>query len=85
MTNKRRTEITVETHTITIMRTRNAKSVYCEICRAEVQVFSLPEIISGFCLENAEINQLSLAGKIHFVGLTEMLCGNSIADYFINK
>jgi len=85
MTTKRRTEITVKTHTITIIRRRSAKSDYCEKCRAEVRVFTVSEIVSGFCLESSELKQLSLAGKIHFVGSTEMLCGNSISAYFINK
>jgi hypothetical protein len=75
----------VETHTITIIRTRNASTVYCEICQEKVQIFSPPEIISGFCLKSAEIRQLFLAGEMHFVGLTKMLCGNSIAAYFRNK
>lgn len=85
MTSKRRTEITIETHTITIIRMRNAKSGYCEICEMEVQIFSPPEIISGFCLKGAEIKQMFQTNKIHFVESTEMLCGNSIAEYFMDK
>jgi len=82
MTNKKRTVITVETHQITIIRTRGKSSVFCEICQAEVQVFSPPQMISVFFLESTEIKQLFLDNKIHFVGLTEMICGNSLADYF---
>ncbi len=85
MTNKRRTEITIETHAITIIRMRNASTVYCKICGEEVQTFSVSQIISGFCVESAEIRRLFRAGEIHFVGLTQMLCGNSIAAYFRNK
>jgi hypothetical protein len=85
MTSKRRTEITIETRTVTVIRTRNAKAVYCEKCSAEVRIFWLTEIASDLCIENVEIEQLSRAGKIHFIGSTEMLCSNSIGDYFINK
>ena len=82
MTNKKRTEITVETHEVTIIRTRGRLSVFCEICQAEAQVFSPPQIVSVFRLELAEIKQLFQNKRIHFVGSTEMLCGNSLADYF---
>jgi hypothetical protein len=74
-------EITVETHQVTIIRTRDSLSVYCEICRAKVQVFSSPQIISLFRLELGEIEQFFQNDQIHFVGVTETICGNSIADY----
>ncbi len=82
MTNKKRTEITVKTHQVTIIRTRGKSSVYCEICRVNVQIFLPQQIVSVFHLKLEEIKQLFLAGKIHFVGLTETVCGNSLADYF---
>ena len=82
MTNKRRTEITIETHTVTIIRTRGKSLVFCEICRAEAEIFSTPQIISVFRLEFAEIKKLFQNNRIHFVGSTEMLCGNSLAGYF---
>lgn len=82
MSNKKRTEITVETHQVTIIRTRGASSVYCEVCCANVRVFSPLQIVSVFHFNLEEIKQLFLNNQIHFVGLTEMLCGNSLADYF---
>ncbi len=85
MTNKKRTEITVETHQVTIIRTRDASMVYCEVCRANVRVFSPPQIVSVFHLNFEEIKQLFLDDQIHFVGLTETICGNSLTDYFETK
>jgi len=82
MTNKKRTEITVETHQVTIIRMRGTSMVYCEICRANVRIFSPPQIVSVFHLNLEEIKQLFLDDQIHFVGLTETICGNSLADYF---
>jgi len=81
-TTKRRTEITIETHTVTIIRTRGKAYVFCEICQAEAEVFSPPQIASVFRLDLAEIKKLFQNNQIHFVGATEMLCGNSLADYF---
>ena len=82
---KRRTEITIETRTVTVVRTRNAPLIYCEICREEVQFFSPPQVISVFSLKADEIKRLFLADEIHCVALTEMMCGNSIAEYFRNN
>ncbi len=82
MTNKKRTEITVESHQVTIIRMRGKLPVFCEICQAEAEVFSPPQIVSVFRLKFAEIKKLFQNNQIHFVGSTEMLCGNSLADYF---
>ncbi len=64
------------------MRTRGKSLVFCEICQTEVEVFSPPQIVSLLRLELAEIKRLFQNNQIHFVGATEMLCGNSLADYF---
>jgi len=83
MANKtHRTRIFIETHSVTIIRTRGKSPVFCEICQTEAEVFSTPQIESVFRLEFAEIKRLFQNNQIHFVGATEMLCGNSLADYF---
>ncbi len=82
MTNKKRTEITVETHQVTIIRTRRAARIYCEICQTNVQILNPAQLISVFGFELAEVKQLLQNNQIHFVFWTEMLCGNSLAEYF---
>ncbi len=82
MTSKKRTEITVETHQVTIIHTHGAARIYCEICQTKVQILEPSQLISVFGFELAEIKQLLQNNQIHLVFWTEMLCGNSLADYF---
>ncbi|MCA1623377.1 MAG: hypothetical protein LC768_15070 [Acidobacteria bacterium] len=82
LTNKKRTEITVETHQVPIIRRSSAAMIYCEICQTNVQILEPAQIISIFGFELAEIKQFFQNNQIHLVCWTEMVCGNSFAAYF---
>lgn len=82
---KKRTEILIETHRVTRVRTRRAAAVFCQICQQEVSVFSAPQIIPLLQTNLLETKRLFQSGEIHFVGDTEMICGNSLAAYLNEK
>ena len=80
---KRRTEITIETYSLTIIRTRGAKTDFidCRICRAKVAGFPVGEAALIFRVEAGELKRLSRINLIHFAD-AEMLCGKSLAGFF---
>jgi hypothetical protein len=83
MTKKRRTEITIETHNLTIIRLSNMKSnsVYCGNCGAHTAVFAEQQAALIFCVEPHELERLASSEQIHRAS-EFALCGNSLADYF---
>lgn len=77
----RRTEITIETHSVTIIRTKSKKfSTQCRRCGETVSAFSPEQFASFLQLEIAEICRRLETGELH---LTEtgravaLICGNS--------
>jgi hypothetical protein len=80
---KRRTEITIETQSLTIIRMHGAKTdfVYCRNCQTEVGGFPPPHASLIFSVAGRELSRLCQNGQIHFA-LPSVLCGNSLADYF---
>jgi len=79
-----RTEITIETHSITIIRTSgNPVSAYCEHCQETVTAFS-PKQAAGFLhLTLAEICLLIQSGQIHLTQTgrgTGLICGNLLKN-----
>ena len=86
MTNqyKRRTEITIETQSLTIIKMRsNARKeiVICQNCRTKTLIFATVHAALIFRVEAREIERLSQINQIHFAG-DSALCGNSLADFF---
>lgn len=78
---KRRTEITIETHSITIIRTNDQRfSTHCEYCGKTVSAFTPEQIATFMRLDISEICRRIDAGELH---LTEtgrtvaLVCGNS--------
>ena len=78
---KRRTEITIETHSITIIRTNDQRfSVRCERCEKKVSAFTPEQLATFMQLDLNEICRRIEAGELH---LTEtgrgvaLVCGNS--------
>ena len=81
---KRRMEITIETHSITIIRTRSGKptnSTYCPSCETNVASFRHAHAALIFHVAFAELERLSPSRQIHFAK-TDELCGNSLAAFF---
>jgi len=80
---RRRTEITIETRSLTIIRTRNAKAnfVDCRICRANVATFALSHAALIFRVESFEIERLLQINQIHFAD-NSALCGNALAEFY---
>jgi hypothetical protein len=78
---KRRTEITIETHSITIIRTSDQRfSSFCERCEKTVSAFTPEQLATLMRLELNEICRRVDSGELH---LTEtgrsfaLVCGNS--------
>lgn len=78
---KRRTEITIETHSITIIRTNDQRfSSFCERCDKTVSAFSPEQLAMFMRLDLNEICRRIESGELH---LTEtgrtvaLVCGNS--------
>lgn len=78
---KRRTEITIETHSITIIRTNDQRfSAHCERCGETVSAFTPEQLAIFMRLDLNEICRRIESGELH---LTEtgrtvaLVCGNS--------
>lgn len=81
---KRRMEITIETHSITIIRTQSGKPknfTYCPSCETNVAGFRHAHAALIFHVASAELERLSQSRQIHFTKTGE-LCGNSLAAFF---
>ncbi|MCY7345324.1 MAG: hypothetical protein LH614_03815 [Pyrinomonadaceae bacterium] len=82
-THIRRTEITIETRSLTIIRSRNVKSgcVRCQNCQTLTAAFTPAHAVLIFRVDAAEIKRLFQINQIHFAD-DSALCGKSLADYF---
>ena len=80
---KRRTEITIETRKLTIIRTSVRKSdlIGCPLCRRNVSPFSKASALAIFGLKARDLEDLTSSGKVHWAGNSD-LCGDSISKYF---
>ena len=83
MKEKKRLEITLETHELTIVRfSRNQKTDFCTVCRAHTPHLSVAESVPVLGLSESAIFRLAESGEIHSCetanGLLR-LCGNSLA------
>lgn len=77
------TEITIETHSVTIIRMRGGKteSAFCETCRENVQIFSPAQAALIFRVDAQFLATLCYSNQIHVVA-ENALCAGSLADYF---
>lgn len=80
--NKKQLEITIETHSITIIRTKGKiPSTHCEQCLETVTAFT-PEQVAGFLqLSTTEIFQRVLTKQFHLTNHRRgvaLICGNSL-------
>lgn len=83
MTSRRRTEITIETRSITIIRTNGAHhSAHCRHCLQTVAAFAPEQIAAALRLDLTEICRRVQTEQIHLVSSergTALICGNSLA------
>lgn len=83
---KSRTEITIETHEITIIRTRGKKpSAECRHCRKDAEAVSIERSAALLETSLADIHLLIKTGELHFLriaeaGVVPLVCGNSIRE-----
>ncbi|MEO5858493.1 MAG: hypothetical protein ABIR33_06035 [Pyrinomonadaceae bacterium] len=81
MEKHRRTEITIETRSVTIIRTHNRGDlVRCAECDGRVLTFSVANASLVFGIDSTELQRASLNGGIH-AALGSNICGQSIAAY----
>lgn len=84
MKTKRRMEITMETHEITIVRfgQRPTTTIFCEVCQADIPHLSVTQASAVLSLSKAEISRLIENKQIHLTENAdgdEQLCGNSLS------
>jgi hypothetical protein len=79
--NKKRLEITTETYQKITIRRGLQQSDFCTVCSALVQTFSVAFILKHFGPEKDQTGIIFTNNQIHFIENTEMICGNSVANY----
>ncbi len=80
--NKRRTQITIETHSIAIIRTNGkSPSAFCDCCRTNVAVFAPEQIAAFLRLTLAEVCRRVEEGELHLIETrrgVRLICGGSL-------
>jgi hypothetical protein len=80
--NKRQLEITIETHSVTIIRTKGKiPSEHCEHCLKTVTAFTPEQVAGFFQLSITEIYQRVATKQFHLTNegrCLAMICGNSL-------
>ena len=83
MKEKKRLEIRLETHELTIVRFNpNQKHAYCPVCRTHTPQMSVAESVSVLSMTETAIFRLAESGHIHSRETADgllRLCGNSLA------
>lgn len=79
---KRRLEIMIETHKVTIVRiSENSLPVHCEICRKSVAALTVNQVAELVGLSIAEISNSLETGDLHSIREnreTALICGKSL-------
>ncbi len=80
---KRRIEITIETRSVTIIRTGSSKTdlVNCRHCGMAVPVFTDANASLVFRIDTGTLALITGNGQVHPAD-DDHLCGNSLAAYF---
>lgn len=79
---KRQSEITTETHSLTIVRFRQRVWVTCVLCGASAPHLSVAEAATALSLSETAVFRLAEAGDIHSIETAEgslMVCSSSLA------
>ncbi len=81
MASKTKRQITIETHSITIIRAKGKSySTFCEHCQQNVVAFSIEQTAAILEINLHEVCSQIESGKFHLVtndGMT-LVCGNSL-------
>ena len=82
MKTNRRTEITTETHELTIIRFGGGQMIFCESCKANTPHLSIVQAVSMLPLSEMAISRLVVDKRIHSTQDADgvLLCGNSLAS-----
>ena len=84
----RKTEITIETHSITIIRTNDRRfSAYCERCGKTVSAFTPEQIANVLHVDLTEVCRRVEGKQIHLTRTERsaaLICGNSLEGKEIN-
>jgi len=87
MTSKRRTEITIETRSITIIRTSGTHyAAHCQHCRQTVAAFAPEQIAAALQLDLTEVCRRVEMKHIHLTNNgrgAALICGNSLEEKII--
>ena len=81
MGSKTKRQITIETHSITIIRAKGKTiSAYCQYCQQNVSAFSIEQFAAIFQMDLNEVCRQIESGKFHLVAIEDVLlvCGNSL-------
>ena len=81
MASKTKRQITIETHSITIIRTKeNSNSVFCEHCQRNVTAFSVEQIANFFEMDLGEVCRQIKSGELHLTNGTKiaLVCSVSL-------
>lgn len=78
---KRRTEITIERHSVTIIRTTGEPfKTQCKKCGCFASAVDGVELANAMRLSVAAIHDLEAGGEVHAIhNGSNLLCGNSVA------
>lgn len=78
----RRVEITIESHSQTIIKIRGGKTnfQFCRRCESETMVFTLASAARIFNLNVLFLEKLFQTDQIHYAA-DGVLCGNSLAGF----
>ena len=89
MKEKKRFEITLETHELTIVRfASNKTDAYCPICGADTPHLPVAECASILSLTETTVFRLAESGQIHARESADgrlLLCGGSLATFEQDK
>lgn len=82
----KRTEITIETHSRTVIKTRGGavEASFCETCGRNVPVLTALDTASIFSARMEFVEALGNSGQIHVVA-ENAVCAVSLADHFNRK
>lgn len=80
---KRRTEIMIETHSLTIIRMRGGitDSAFCKNCQQETRFFTFEQAALIFRISGEFLEALMRSNQVHTVS-ENTVCANSLAEYF---
>ena len=80
---RHRTEITIETQSVTTIRTSGSHRLadYCDTCSSSVTPLTVSQVAAALGQTTADVDNLCQQGLIHLIANSDV-CGNSLAAHF---